>query len=50
MVSKALLCHLRAHISLRDEAAPVLGKAELQLLLAGDHAVVTTLQVCIYKH
>ena len=44
VVNKALLCHLRANSSLRAEVAHVVGKAEMQLLLAGDHAVITALQ------
>lgn len=43
--SKALLCHLRANSSLQHEAAGVLCRAELQLLLAAEHPAVLTLQV-----
>ena len=46
VMNKALLCHMRAHSSLRTEVAPVLGKTEMQLLLASDNAVLMTLQVC----
>jgi hypothetical protein len=43
--SKALLCHLRAHSSLRDEVAQVLSKQEMQILFSVEHPVVMTVQV-----
>ena len=43
--SKALLCHLRPASSLRHELGQVLGKAELQILLAAEHPTVMALQV-----
>jgi ion channel-forming bestrophin family protein len=44
IVSKALLCRLRADGSLRHEAGGVLGRAEMQPLLAAEHPVVLALQ------
>jgi ion channel-forming bestrophin family protein len=46
-VAKALLCQLRSHSSLKDEVSQVLGKQEMQLLLAADHPVIMVLQVRI---
>ena len=43
--SKCLLIHLRPHLSLRDEVAEVLGREELQILLAAEHPVVMCIQV-----
>lgn len=43
--SKCLLIHLRPHLSLRDEVAKVLGREELQILLAAEHPVVMCIQV-----
>lgn len=46
--SKCLLCHLRPNSSLREEVCSVLGREELQILLAVGHPTVTCIQVC--KH
>eukprot|EP00892_Ulva_mutabilis_P012503 jgi/Ulvmu1/9625/UM054_0055.1 len=43
--SKCLLIHLRPHLSLREEIAMVLGREELQILLAAEHPVVMCIQV-----
>lgn len=43
--SKCLLIHLRPHLCLRDEVADVLGREELQILLAAEHPVVMCIQV-----
>ena len=48
--SKALLCHLRASSSLQHEAAGVLCREELELLLSAEHPVVLTLQVRSPEH
>jgi predicted membrane chloride channel (bestrophin family) len=50
IVSKALLCHLRANSSLKHEAAQVLCKQELQILLSCDHPVTMALQVMLLVH
>lgn len=45
--SKCLLIHVRPHLSLRDEVADVLGREELQILLAANHPVVMCIQVTL---